>query len=308
MTDIKKIDNELYMIMYVKPNNEALINLWDKIKSNKEILIEAIKLTKNKYNEDTLAGLTICDCMLVDYLNIDKEIYNELVNTIYSNQRIARIVLDGASNGGYSFLLMTLWNDNLKLTEEQKAFAVSEAMNKIGTTKYQKEQEEYSKELDKQGITNDMTTIIGYGKDANPIGAKAGCEYMNFIFCGMSDSQGHGTGAFDIRYQILRNTNWTIEEKRKLVNEFYCDDEMYDEFLDEWCWSIINHNLCRKESSFELDNWCLFEYTYNDILELSQSKEIADEVWEEINFCKMMYELRMPSWQKESTTFKKIRT
>ena len=28
--------------------------------------------------------------------------------------------MDGASNGGYSFLLMSLWNHTLKLTDEQK--------------------------------------------------------------------------------------------------------------------------------------------------------------------------------------------
>ena len=136
MSNIEKIDNQLYMVMYGKPNSGELTKLWKEIKNNNEILKEAIKLTKNKYNEDTLVGTVICDCILIDYSSVDKEIYKELIDTIYSNQRIARIVLDGYSNGGFSFLLMTLWNHNLKLTEEQKAFAVSEAMNKIGTTKY----------------------------------------------------------------------------------------------------------------------------------------------------------------------------
>ena len=55
-------------------------------------------------------------------------------------------------------------------------------MNKIGTTKSLKQDEEYSKKIDEQGITNQMTTIIGFGREANPIGAKAGCEYMHFMF------------------------------------------------------------------------------------------------------------------------------
>ena len=84
----------------------------------------------------------------------------------------------------------------------------------------------------------------------------------------MGDSQAHGIGAFDIRFQILRNPNWTIEEKKILINEFYCDDETYDAFLDEWCWEIINHNLYREGYSFVLENWYLFDYTYDDILDL----------------------------------------
>lgn len=41
--------------------------------------------------------------MLLDYENVDSNIYQNLINTIYSNTDIARIVLDGASNGGNSF-------------------------------------------------------------------------------------------------------------------------------------------------------------------------------------------------------------
>ena len=306
MVNIKEIDDKLYVALFIKKNSDDSAKIWSEIKDSEEILREAIKVTKNKYGEDTLVGTAICNCMLLDYSKVDENIYKELVNTIYSNQRIARLVLDGYSNGGNSFLLMTLWNHNLKLTEEQKAFAVSEAMNKIGTTKSLKQDEEYSKKLDEQGITNKMTAIIGFGREANPIGEKAGCEYMHFMFQSMDDSQAHGIGAFDIRFQILRNPNWTIEEKKILINEFYHDDETYEDYLDEWCWEIINHNLYREGYSFVLENWYLFDYTYDDILDLSQSREIADEVWQEINFCKMIEKLRMPSWKKEPESLKRI--
>lgn len=74
--------------------------------------------------------------MLMNYNFVDEVAYKKLISSIYTNKDIARIVINGASNGGYSFLLMSLWNHNLKLTEEQKAFAVNEAMNKIGTTSW----------------------------------------------------------------------------------------------------------------------------------------------------------------------------
>ena len=69
--------------------------------------------------------------MLRDYQNVDEIAYNNLIKTIYTNTDIARIVINGASNGGYSFLLMSLWNENIKLTKQQKSFAVKEAMNKL---------------------------------------------------------------------------------------------------------------------------------------------------------------------------------
>ena len=100
--------------------------------------------------------------------------------------------MNGASNGGYSFLLMSLWNHNLKLTEEQKAFVVSEAMNKIGTTRWQQSEEEFSKKLDDMGISDDNITFINIDGYINPIGQKSGLQYMNYMFSTLSQTQAHG--------------------------------------------------------------------------------------------------------------------
>ena len=155
--------------------------------------------------------------------------YNNLINSIYTNTDIARIVMDGAANGGYSFLLMSLWNHNLKLTEEQKAFAVNEAMNKIGTARWQQSEEEFSKKLDDMGINDDNTTFINIDGCINPIGQKSGAQYMNYMFSTLSTTQAHGTGEFDIRYHILRNPNWSLDEKQKLIMDFWYDDK-----TDHW--------------------------------------------------------------------------
>ena len=49
-----------------------------------------------------------------------------------------------------------------------------------------------------------------------------------------------------------------------------------------------------------LEIWLLYEYTYQNILELSSNnKEKADNIWNEINFCRTMIELRTPSYLKE---------
>ena len=156
--DIDLIDNKLYKATYITKDRKEQEKLWKEIRNNKEILKEAIKVTRNKMKQrDILKGMTIANNMLFDYKNVDKQIYNKLIDTIYKNKDIARLVMDGYSNGGYSFLLISLFNYDLKLTQSQKDFAVEEAMNKIGTKKYCKEQEIYSKSLEEKNITDGIT-------------------------------------------------------------------------------------------------------------------------------------------------------
>lgn len=96
MVNIDMIDKELYNSIYVSP----------RIGDYKEVLRGAIQITKDKFGErDTVKGLSIAEFMLLDYENVDSNIYQNLINTIYSNTDIARIVLDGASNGGEFFFI-----------------------------------------------------------------------------------------------------------------------------------------------------------------------------------------------------------
>lgn len=303
MLDIEKIDNKLYIARYGIPRTGDANSIWNRIRGNSDVLLEAVKVRKNKWkNGGTVNGLAISDFMLADYKNVNHVAYNELIKSIYTNRDIARIVVDGASNGGYSFLLMSLWNHNWILTDEQKAFAVDEAMNKIGTTRYKKISSEYSKKLDENGITDDVTTTIEIDGCVNPIGAKSKNEYFNYIFSVLSDTQAHGVGAFDIRYCILRNPNWTLEEKQKLIMEFWEDDEMYDEYLEQWEWGVVNDAVDYKEDSLPpFDRYDLFnEWTYEMLLKYFGNKEITDRIWEEIDFCKKMHELRPQQWEIET--------
>lgn len=297
MIDIKGIDKELYYQRYIKQDYDKLNKLWNEVKGNKELLEAAIKVTKNKFGEDTLESLIICECMLITYDKVDKEVYQKLVNTIYSNEKIARKVLDGAANGGFSFLLYTLFNQNLKLTEKQKAFAVDEAMNKKGTTRYKKLREEYIKELENKQITDDDTIVMDLDGMKTSIGPKSFNTYMFGMMYGMSEMLAHGQGEYDIRYHILRNPNWTNEEKKILIYEFWYNSNTYETYLDRWQWGIINDAY---EKNIELDI-CYFEdYTYEDILELSlNNKEIANNIWEEMSFIKLMTELRIPGYLQE---------
>ena len=305
MEEFKKIEDELYRMQHPigGPYTESydVKSYWNSIKNNKKLLEWAIMPTKDRWGErDLVNGLAVCECMLIDYDHVDKDIYQKLVNLIYSNKQIARIVLTGYSNGGYSYLLMTLWNPDLKLTEEQKEFAVREATNKIGTVEYEKLVEEYSKKLDEKGITDEQTMSVEFGDSINPVGAKTGNMYINGLFSSLSDTQAHGTGAYDIRYWILRNSNWSLEEKQKLIMDFWDDDELYDERLEEWEWGIINDHANYKGNYMpQLDMDDLYDYTYEFLFKFYEDKETTDRIWEEIEFCKQMHKLRPQQWELE---------
>ena len=302
MEKFRKIEDKLYYSKYCDKKNGNSNEIWNSIKNNKEILEWAIKPRKDKFGKiDLVNGLAICENMLIDYSNVDSELYQKLIKLIYSNKQIARIVLDGYGNGGYSYLLMSLWNSSLTLTDEQKAFAVDEAMNKIGTVRYEIIMDEYSKQLDEKGITDEQTIYIDFGSFINPIGAKAGNMYIANLFSSLSDSQAHGLGDFDIRYWILRNPNWSLEEKQKLVIDFWPNDEDYDESLEQWEWGIVNDYANYNEKLMPLfDKDKLYEYSYDILLNYYGNKETTDRIWEEIQFCKQMHQLRPQQWELKS--------
>ena len=305
MKDIEKIDDELYKSKYCFQKFRNYREIWSNIKNNKEILQEAIKIKKDKFNErDILNGITIAEMILIDYESIDENIYKELINNIYNNQNIARLVINGASNGGYSFLLMSLWNDNFKLTESQKTFAVDEAMNKIGTTRWFYQKIQFNKKLTNIGITDEITTYIEHDGIVSPIGKRTKMDYLNYMYTMTSEKQAHGSGIFDIRYCILQNPNWTKEEKQKLIMDFWYEQEEYDEYLDQWEWAIIN-DIANHECDVLLDKSELYNYTYKDLLEFYNHKNTADRIWKEIEFCKLAHELRPHSWELDSITKKK---
>ena len=299
MLDYEKKDDELYKAIKRINKDFKPEQIWKDIKKDEELLRWAIKPTKDKFGEkDLVNGLAICDYILKNYEDINKDIYQELVNLIYSNRQIARIVEDGFCNGGNSFLLLTLKNPNLVLTQEQKDFAVSEAMNKIGTVKYDEIEKDYSRELDNKGITDETTTSINIDGSINPIGLRTQLKYMKYLFSSISDSQAHGIGSHDIRYYILKNKNWTLEEKYTLVRNFYADDLEYASILEEWEWTIVNYEENYKgysEPLFSKEE--MYDYSYDSLLKFYGDKKTTDRVWKEIQFCKTMHQLRPDPWE-----------
>ena len=167
-------------------------------------------------------------------------------------------------------------------------------MNKKGTIKYEKLEQEYFK-------NNNYKEIIKYIKSGKTIDKKDKkligqyFDYINNIFC---LSQTHGNGYFDIRYQILKNPNWSIEEKRKLVYDFYYDDEDWINHLNAFEIRIINDEGISEDSEYFLSPYYLFDYSYEDILKLCINEKIAEKIWAEIEFCRQMNEIRPPKSNK----------
>lgn len=244
MTDSKKIDGELYVATYggiTERNPKKRNQIWKEIKDNKEVLADAIQVMRNRWNDgDTLKSLAISEAILISVVTKDKapvEIYKKLVEEIYSNKDIARIVL-GIGGQGNSFLLISLWKEDFPLTEAQKQFAVSETLEKVN---------------------NNIT---------------------------------HGYGKYDIRYYILKNQNWTEDEKARLVMDFYPSQEEYEEMLDAWEWEIVNQGVGYGPVIEKID---LYEYSYDQISQIYQNQEVADSIWKEIEFCRQMHKLR--TWE-----------
>lgn len=292
MVNVEIFDNKLYCAYYIKKDKKEYMSLWSRIRLNDVLLNEAVKVVKDKFNEhDTLKAPAIAEMLLMDP-EANSEAYSKLIESIYSNKDIARIVLDGYSNGGYSFLLMSLFNKNLVLNETQKTYAVDEAMNKYGTRRWVDKEREYIKELESKNITDETTVYMDIDGSVNPIGETTANKYFRSLMASMSTNQAHGRGEFDIRYYILRNNNWSIDEKRELIRDFWVSDEEFDDVLEQWKWGIINdrRNYIGYELIVSLDD--LYDITYEELLRRFGDEKVAKDFYEEIEFCRLAESLR----------------
>lgn len=312
MIDLRKLDDQFFKLKYIDRNRVGTLDLWNEILEKSELLSEAVKVVKDKFGErDTLDALAIAEEMLLDYERAKESNFDaccELIKTIFSNRDVARTVLDGASNGGYSFLLVALAIDTLELTDEEKNFAVDEAMNKYGTSRWQRRKDEFERELRKKKITDVQTLRVDVCDNGEKIevGVKSFLEYFHDFMGVTSTSQAHGMGAFDIRYAILRNPNWTLDEKRILAKEFWVDEDSYADTLEEWEWAIVNDPANSIENEILIDRTSLYWYSYLDLLEVFKDKGTTDRMYEEIQFCKGMHGIRPTKWEKDKHKIYKI--
>ena len=252
---INEIDSYIYKIEYIDKNYKKLKEIWNKVKKDEQLLLLASEVVRDKFNErDMFASNTIVELILRFPNQVNRGIYEEIVNKIYNNEDLSRIVLDGASNGGYSLLLYTLNNSKLKLTKEQKEFAYDEAMNQPYTER-----------------TKDYNVIYS----------------LNTKTC-------HGIFPYDIRYYILSNSNWSDDEKQRLVREFYSNELQYASFIDQ-----IENNIQNMYDSVNvyvpIDELLYFDD--NKIKELVKNKQVRNDIIEETKLVSKIKILRKPNFQ-----------
>lgn len=225
--------------------------LWPWYRSDKSMLRWAIQPIKDKFGKDSVQGPLICDYMLTYYNDVDKDLYLELFALIFEHIDIARYSVDGDRR---SFLMMILYNFDLRLLDEEKELITNEALHCYGT-----------KTMENQDT------------------------YGNVVVA-------HGQGIYDIKYWILRNPNWSIDEKQHLVYELWANDEEYEEVLSQWEYELFNSNslyvVNPEKYSIEFNPAEMYEYSYEYFLEMYNDDSIAEEVWQEVQFLKLMHILR----------------
>lgn len=109
----------------------AMRDMWKDIRNNEEVLAYATKVNADGTNflTPTLASL-----ILLDYENVDPIAYDVITNIIFdksSSSYISRtsydihnVVPDFLKDYGLTYLVATLFNDNLYLNEERKDFLI----------------------------------------------------------------------------------------------------------------------------------------------------------------------------------------
>ncbi|MBQ8193047.1 MAG: hypothetical protein IJZ46_03145 [Bacilli bacterium] len=77
--------------------------------------------------------------------------------------------------------------------------------------------------------------------------------------------------------------------------------------MEQWEWGIVNESANYKDNPVsQLKKFDLYEYNYEMLLKFYGNKETTDRIWDKIQFCKQMHQLRPGQWELEFTLKKKI--
>ena len=247
MTEYKEIDKELCRKKYSALEKNIHANIkdvgWNLIKDNEEILREAINFHREG-NRYVVNGISICESILLNYGEVNEEIYQHLVDFMFTNSNIFRI-REYIVPEGYeapSFLMLVLMNPRLRLTEEQKDIIVGEGNNCY------------------DAINNRYRCIA------------------------------HGMGPYDIRYWILRNPNWSLEEKENLVSYFWPSLEDFKKVCERWESDFIN-NPANKDKNGNIPNLTRISEKLIDLRELYDDEDTINRISFESDFLSMVYDI-----------------
>lgn len=98
----------------------------------------------------------------------------------------------------------------------------------------------------------------------------------------LNETSIHGAGLTDIRYRILQNSSFTIQEKTNLFLFFYPDIELKIAILDELEWEIAKKLGIANEKEY-----CgIYLLNENDIKEKIKEEQQSKEIYDKIILCK----------------------
>lgn len=122
-----------YFEKTLSSNDKSKIKkVWNKLKRNITLLEFSAKINRYNFNSNIIVSYILKDKDLYD-----SKIYKKVINEIYSNKVLAqKKPLKSSIN---TFLLLTLENEELKLSKEQKVFLIFEAETSPYTKKYYEE-------------------------------------------------------------------------------------------------------------------------------------------------------------------------
>ena len=236
MNEIKQKARQIDELLHQLQNHSIETEqCFEHLKKWPALLKAAIEVeTDEKTNQQRFFAPSIVDLMLMHYDQLEEEVYCLLLDRIFENVDLARSSVTGDASARDTFLLMSFYNPNLRLTKAQKAFAVQEAMLRPDTALYKKEMHQYQTQLrqERKKCGNPQFELEVDGK-RRTVTATDFLLRLKAVSC----IQPHGADEFDLRYRILISDAYTDREKYDLIYAFYKDQKDYENYLrvfDHW--------------------------------------------------------------------------
>lgn len=147
-------------------------------------------------------------------------------------------------------------------------------------------------EIARTKVFNDSTVGISYlVKSLANKNLKLNAKQKNFVYReALNNNHTFNAGCFDLRYYMLINNSWSLEEKKKLIKAFYSEREFYD-LLIEMQFDAVSIMDQRLGYSLSLVEDIIFDYPNRKTSLFSNEEDVPAEVKEMLGFCDLMYKI-----------------
>ena len=109
----------------------------------------------------------------------------------------------------------------------------------------------------------------------------------------------HGFRTYDIRYWILKNPNWSYDEKQSLIKKFWPDPKEFDTFVEKLEFDILNDDVNVNNEDFD---FCQkYDYSLGELENMYGSREEAERIMADIDFCRRLRIMMTPEGKEQAT-------